>query len=607
MVLQVSPGVAVVEVDLTPSVPAVSVSTGAIVGQLNWGPVLQVTSISSENQLANTFSQPDNNTAPCFFPAASFLAYSNALFVVRQRQTGMFNACANSGANANTAAGSTGANVANSVAQTQPILIMNDQDYFSNGFYTTQTANNSFTARFPGLLGNSLRVITWSNANVWFANATNQVDPLYNFANYFQHPPGGSSPQGQNGTTQYCQALANGAVTNDAMHILVVDALGYFTGVANTVLERYSDLSKLTDALNSTGGTNYYKQVIYQKSKYVHVTGTPTANTQGWDKPTNLLISLGQNFVPDNNANNANLAGGNIGINSDSNVITGWGLFSNKDFIDVGLLITGDVSDAVKQYAIQSVAAVRTDCIAFASAPFANVTAASGAALSVQSWASNTSMYSSFAVLDSGYKYMYDKYNDVYRWVPLNGDVAGLCAFTDNTRDPWWSPAGFQRGNIKNAIQLAFNPSKTDRDILYQSGINPVVQFPGQGIVLFGDKTFLNYSSAFDRINVRRLFIVLEKAISRAAKAQLFEFNDQFTRAQFVAMVEPFLRQVQGRRGITSYKVICDQTNNTPDVINANQFVGSILVVPNYSINYITLNFVAVRNGVDFNTVVGSF
>jgi phage tail sheath protein FI len=213
----------------------------------------------------------------------------------------------------------------------------------------------------------------------------------------------------------------------------------------------------------------------------------------------------------------------------------------------------------------------------------------------------------SFAVLDSGYKYQYDKYNDVYRYVPLNGDVAGTAVVTDLTRDPWFSPAGFSRGQIKNIIKLSYNPNKADRDQLYKDGVNPVVTFPGQGTILFGDKTLSNLPSAFDRINVRRLFIVLEKAISRAAKTLLFDFNDEFTRAQFKNIVEPFLRDVQGRRGITAFKVVCDQTNNTPEVIDRNEFVGDIYIKPARSINYIQLNFVAVRTGVEFNEIVGAF
>jgi phage tail sheath protein FI len=253
-----------------------------------------------------------------------------------------------------------------------------------------------------------------------------------------------------------------------------------------------------------------------------------------------------------------------------------------------------------------SLADTRKDCVAFFSPPLANALSTT-AATEIADYANDFATRSSYAVMDSGYKYMYDKYNDVYRWVPLNGDVAGLCARTDNERDPWWSPAGLQRGALRNVVKLAFNPNKTERDTLYKAGVNPVVTFPGEGTVLFGDKTFMNRASAFDRINVRRLFIVLEKAISRAARASLFEFNDEFTRAQFVSLVEPFLRTIQGRRGIYDFRVVCDETNNTPDIVDRNEFVGDIYIKPARSINYIQLNFVAVRSGVSFEEVVGRF
>lgn len=579
MVFQVSPGVHVSEIDLTPSVPAVSVSTGAIAGYFQWGPANKVTAISNENQLANTFGDPDNNTAAAFFTAANFLSYATSLMVVRASANGTLNACANTGANNTNAA----------------ILIPNEDSYFANGQYQTQQAGNPFTARYPGALGNSLRVYVWANTSVWTANSSNTLDPLYSFSRFFDFAPN---------TSPYVNNATGGITTGDECHILVVDANGAFTGVVNTVLEKYQAVSKIKDALNPVGASNYYKEVIWRKSKYVYVTGVPSANVQGWD----TLTQSHPVFVPDQNANVSILAGGVIGnVTTDSALVNAYGILTNKDYVDISLVMSGDVSDTIRSFVAQNVAATRQDCVAFISPPFANVTDTSGAALSIANYAANATYRTSYAVVDSGYKYQYDKYNDVYRWIPLNGDIAGLCAATDNLRDPWWSPAGLQRGVIKNVVRLAFNPSQSDRDILYPAGVNPVVAFPGQGVILFGDKTFLNFSSAFDRINVRRLFIVLEKAISAAAKTSLFEFNDAFTRAQFVALIEPFLRTVQGRRGITDFKVVCDTTNNTPDVIDANQFVGDIYIKPNRSINFIQLNFVAVRTGVSFNTVVGQF
>jgi phage tail sheath protein FI len=308
------------------------------------------------------------------------------------------------------------------------------------------------------------------------------------------------------------------------------------------------------------------------------------------------------------------LANGADAAPTDANLETAYGLFNNKDLINVNLILTGAADPTLQNYIITSLAMPgsvggtgRGDCVAFVSPPQAAVVNNTGSEVSaIQTWLTSLNAYSSYAVADSGWKYMFDKYNNVYRWVPLNGDIAGLCVFTDSVRDPWFSPAGFNRGTIKNCIKLAWNPNQAQRDTLYPQGVNPVVTFPGQGTILYGDKTLQNKPSAFDRINVRRLFIVLETAISQAAQASLFELNDDFTRAQFVSMVTPFLRDVQGRRGITDFKVVCDTTNNTAQVIDTNQFVGDIYIKPARSINYIQLNFVAVATGVDFSTVVGA-
>lgn len=570
MAFQVSPGVNVSEIDLTTSIPAVSVSTGAFAGTFAWGPVNYIVPISSEVELVSTFGKPDSNSAASFFTAANFLSYSNDLRVVRASGTGQLVA-ASSG-----------------TGQT----INNPDDYFNNN-YGTAVAGNAWAARYPGALGNSLRVIAWANGAAWTANSANTADPYYSFANYFDYAPG---------TTQYVTSVSNGAVANDEMHIIVIDEDGLFTGVANTVLEKYQGVSKILDAKAADGSSNYYKEIIWQKSKYIYNLGHPSANVQGWGSTIGSLPS----FVRDAAANVSSLSGGASGTTVAANTIVALDKFVNPDLVDISLLMTGDASNTVQSYAISSIAEVRKDVVVFCSPTLAAAQNTSSPAIAVANVAGTTTR-SSYAVFDSGYKYQYDKYNDVYRWVPLNGDVAGLCARTDNVRDPWWSPAGLQRGQIKNVVKLAFNPSKTDRDILYKAGVNPVISSPGEGTLLFGDKTFLNYSSAFDHINVRRLFIVLEKAIARAARASLFEFNDEFTRAQFISLVEPFLRTVKGRRGVTDYKVVCDETNNTPQIIDANQFVGDIYIKPSRSINFIQLNFVAVRTGVSFNEVVGQF
>jgi phage tail sheath protein FI len=289
-------------------------------------------------------------------------------------------------------------------------------------------------------------------------------------------------------------------------------------------------------------------------------------------------------------------------------------LFDNKEKIDISLLFTGDcgvgANSAINPVAVSNeyltVAANRKDCVAFVSPAYANVVGSQASVSAVVSHR-NALTDTSYGVMDSGWKYQYDKYNDVYRWVPLNADIAGLCVRTDLQRDPWFSPAGLNRGQVRNLVKLAFNPTQSERDTLYKAGVNPVVSFPGEGTVLFGDKTLQGRPSAFDRINVRRLFIVLEKAISTAARSSLFEFNDEFTRSQFVALVEPFLRDVQGRRGIFDFRVVCDETNNTAGVIDRNEFVGDIYIKPARSVNFIQLNFVAVRSGVAFDEIVGRF
>jgi hypothetical protein len=414
----------------------------------------------------------------------------------------------------------------------------------------------------------------------------------WTYKSYFTSAPG----------TSETVSLAGGA--NDEIHIVVVDANGMFTGSKGTVLETFPFVSKASNAVNlNSGQSNYYKQVVFNSSKYVYAVD-----------PVNYALSVATwghtsstNFYQLVDAKSITLSGGVDVAPTNGNLEMAYDLFSNKETIDISLVLTGNADSNLQQYVIDNIVTNRADCVAFISPPqTAVVNNAGNETDDIATWLTALARSSSYVVADSGWKYQYDKYNQTYRWIPLNADVAGLCVFTDTTRDPWYSPAGFNRGAIKNAIKLAWNPSKTYRDTLYASGVNPVVSFPGQGIVLFGDKTLQSKPSAFDRINVRRLFITLEKAIAKAAQYSLFEFNDSFTQAQFVALVTPFLRDVQGRRGITDFKVVCDSTNNTSQVIDSNQFVGDIYIKPARSINFIQLNFVAVGTGVDFTTIVGA-
>lgn len=383
-----------------------------------------------------------------------------------------------------------------------------------------------------------------------------------------------------------------------------MDEDGLFSnGVRGTILEVFPFLSKAADAIGDDGSPTYYRTVIRNKSKYVYALGPVDA--------ANTAATWGQNasnttFAGVESGQTISLSGAVTTPVANADIIAAWNEFSNADVVDVSLLISGD-ADITTQQTVIDLAVSRKDCVAFVSPPQAAVVNSASPASSVETWAKTTiGRASSYAVADSGWKYQFDKYNNVYRWVPLNGDIAGLCARTDQTRDPWFSPAGYTRGAIKNVVKLAWNPSQSQRDAIYSIGVNPVVSFPGQGTLLYGDKTLLTQPSAFDRINVRRLFIVLEKAIANASKYSLFELNDEFTRAQFIALVEPFLRDVKGRRGVYDYRVVCDITNNTQQVIDSNQFVGDIYIKPARSINYIQLNFVAVRSGVSFNEIVGS-
>lgn len=555
---QLSPGVNVSEIDLTTVVPSVLTTAGAFAGTFKWGPANKIMLIDNELTLAKTFGTPDSNSAISFFTAANFLAYGNNLSVVRTVGSNSFNAAANT---------------------LVRVQVDNSDDFHYS--YLGQSNNNalgSFIARYPGTLGNSLSVTVIDTGN------TARSD-------LFSSAPGTSD------------FVSNAGGANDEIHIAIVDAGGLFTGTKNTVLETFPFVSKASNAIKSNdGSTNYYKQVIFNNSKYIYaVDPADYANTNStWGTTgTTSFGSINPKMI------NYTLGAGTDELPNDGNVLAGYNMFNNKETVDISLILTGAANTTIQQY-VMDIARTRSDCVAFISPPSsAVINNAGNESSSITSWVNGLTP-SSYAVADSGWKYQFDIYNNVYRWIPLNGDIAGLCVYTDNIRDPWYSPAGFNRGTIKNAIKLAWNPTKTYRDALYSVGVNPVASFPGNGVTLFGDKTLQAKPSAFDRINVRRLFIVLEKAIAKAAQYSLFEFNDDFTRAQFVALVTPYLRDVKGRRGITDFRVVCDETNNTAQVIDSNQFVGDIYIKPARSINFIQLNFIAVGTGVEFLTVVGA-
>ena len=575
MAYQLSPGVNWSEIDLTTVVPSLSTTAGGFAGNFDWGPVNQIFTVSSEIDLVKWFGKPSQNTFTSFYTAANFLSYAQNLQVVR--------ACDTTKAN-------------NATSGSLPILIQNQNNY-ENSYMNTQANDfcGMFSARYPGDLGNGLKVSLWASAN---ADAFLQWGGTNDYDTYFNSAPGTSA-----------WARARGGA-NDEMHILVIDTLGKFSPTPNTVLEKFSYVSKASDAKNDDGSSNYYINVIDRQSQYIYILNhaiSSNGNVAVTDTSTWGNIAANTTFAEGNTSYTSTLVGGAVGTPTDGNLTSAYDLFNNIDNVDVSLLMTGASSTTVSNYIINNIAENRKDLVTFVSPLMSDVVNSTGSEATNAITTRNSLTPSNYVVMDSGWKKQFDKYNNVYRWVPLNGDIAGLCAATDLVRDPWWSPAGLNRGQIKNVTQLAWSPDHTARDNLYKNSINPVVNMTGLGTVLYGDKTMTAKPSAFDRINVRRLFIYLEKTISFAAKYSLFEFNDEFTRAQFVALVEPTLRTVKGRRGIYDYQVVCDTTNNTPDIIDSNQFVGDIYIKPARSINFIQLNFVAVRTGVAFSEITGKF
>lgn len=533
--------------------------------------------------------------------------------------------------NSNVSGNSTSTNLTVSVGSNSAVITVANATG-ANDINTTGLANNIANALTVGdfiYVGNStigfqylqinatptVVTVNTSGTNTGTATVTIPLSSPYtlstnavhtNFNKYWQYYSVVETAPGQ---TLYQRTYGNNSA-NDSLHVVVVDRLGQFTGTPESVLEVWTNLSRATDAKTENGEDNYYKNVINRNSRYIWWSNDRSgaaSNTALNLTTASTTSSLTLNFQYGSDGSSESAV-------SFGPIASAYDLFADPNSVDIALLIAGKsiggtYGEQLGNYLIDNISGSRKDCIAFITTPANTVVANSGATVgnettSVVTWA-NQIRSSSYAVLTSGYKYQYDKYNDIYRYVPDNGDIAGLCVRTDLDRDPWWSPAGYNRGQIKNLIKLAFNPTQAQRDILYPSRVNPVITTPGLGTILFGDKTSLSLPSAFDRINVRRLFIVLEKAIARIAKTFLFEFNDEFTRAQFVSIVTPYLRDIQGRRGITAFRVICDETNNTAEVINRNEFVGSILVRPARSINYITLKFVAVRDGVSFEEIVG--
>ena len=644
MAFQVSPGVLVQERDLTNIIPAVSTSIGAVAGQFSKGPIDEIVSISSEQELVDTFGKPDSTNFEHFFTAANFLQYSNALRVVRAQNTSVLNASTSG----------TG------------VLIKNTEDY-ENNYSTGQGSVGSFAARTAGAHGNSLQVSTCPSATAYESISTSLVDDssiavgdtivttdesdVFNVGDIIQFSTTASTDDYDDGdfyrvtaiaasgeTLQFVQhprgagGLKRALVDNskikrrwryydsvdrapgttawtadrggsgDEIHVVVVDEDRVVSGEPGRVIEAFSNMSKASDAKTPQGDNNYYADVIFNKSSQIFWMDHNSAGTNWGSAATGIT------FTAVNVPTLESLTGGAVGSAvTDGQLKTAYEKFQDAETVDVGLIMAGPSSSSTHVDNLITIAETRKDAVVFASpqrSDVVNITNSNTQMSNVIGFF-NAIRSSSYVVFDSGYKYQYDRYADIYRFVPLNGDMAGLSARTDTVADSWFSPAGFNRGIVRGAVKLAFNPTKAQRDQLYPARINPVATFPGQGTILFGDKTGLTTPSAFDRINVRRLFIVLEKAISTASKFQLFEFNDEFTRANFRNIVEPFLREVQGRRGITDFQVVCDETNNTGEVIDRNEFIAEIFIKPARSINFITLSFVATRTGVSFDEVAG--
>jgi len=571
-----SPAVVVKEIDLTGGVPNVQSTTGAYVGNFRWGPVEERVLISNEAELADTFGTPDtnNNRNIDFVSASQFLRYSNSLQVVRNIDSTAKNANFTDGQNHN------------SVLDAPTVK---NKTAFDNQLSSLDSDTHVFISRFPGDLGNSIRVSLWDSSSI----------TGWTYASEFDAAPGTST------------FASNNSATNDEMHVVVVDNLGDITGTAGTILERYPFVSKVTDAKNTDGSTNYVKDIINEASEYIYMVdfdsdfqavsaGTAVSNL-------NYARTI-------RTATNYDFGGGvNSGTLTTSEVLAGFDLFEDKDTVEVDFLIAPSMITTTDQTTVvndlvSTASSTRKDCIAIASPArddIVNLTSASSITTNIVETA-NTFTKSSYLVTDGNFLKVYDKFNDQYIQIPAASSTAGIMAATDRNAAPWFSPAGGRRGQYLGVTAIDYTPTKAQRDTLYKAGVNPIANIPGQGIILFGDKTNLGRPSAFDRINVRRLFLVLERAIGRAAENVLFEFNDEFTRAEFVNIVEPVLREVKGRRGITDFRVVCDETNNTAAVVDRNEFIASIFIKPARSINYVTLNFVAVRSGVDFEEVVGT-
>jgi len=647
MATQLSPGIIVQERDLTNSrLQETITNVGAIAGPFTKGEVGVAKLITSEKDLVETFGKPTAENFEWWFTASEFLNYGGNLQVARISDSSASNLT-----NAN-ATGATASGIAN-------IKVNSVSDYETS--VEGVTPGYKFVAKNPGTWGNALRVavidrgadqiltlasgvsfaagatvtdgtatgkayesnagdttqvavvldagsVKFTTTSVVSGSAVSAVADWYDEQYAIAGSVKWNSVAPRPGTSPF--AASKGGKW-DEVHVLVIDDTGAITGTPSTIVERLLYLSKASDAKTTEGETNFYKTVIKGRSKYIYLgahetsyaytgSGVDITNSALASSTFKLLGSKQYDF-----AAGTDYANYNVGNETQTYLDA----FSDTENISIDYILAGPTTSS-KANTLINIANTRKDCIAFIS-PRRSDVLGSGASTSAQQKTNVVAFFdaisdsSSYAVFDNNYKYLYDRFNDTYRWIPCNADVAGLCVNTSAVSEPWFSPAGFNRGNLRNAVKIAFNPTKDQRDELYAKRVNPIVSFPGQGVVLYGDKTALRSPSAFDRINVRRLFLTIERTVKDFSKNVLFELNDETTRNNFTSQVDAYLRDVQARRGVTDYLVVADGSNNTPDVIDRNEFVADIYIKPSRSINFITLTFVATRTGVSFDEVIG--
>lgn len=623
MVFSVSPAVTIREIDATANIPAIATPPAAIAGVFRWGPINERVLVTSESELVARFGKPAtySNTVAntswtnheTFFTAADYLSYANALFVTRvisEADPASLTAANTDfsalypGALGNALEVSYVASAgAYSSTLTDASLITTAGNITFNGNTFVIETSEDFSADIgPGdilrvgndSVGYQNLVVSTISTTVDTGNteANTSLDDVYTHTLTFKNRY--TLSELDYNSISYVRQwgyanLVTRAPSTGSMHIVVADRTGAITGIAGSILEVYEDVSKSENAVLTDGTTNYVRNVIENRSSWITVndaSSIETATDSGYQFLTGGDDGLGEVGVPF------------------SKLAAGYDLYRDAAEVDISFVLQGKATSTnVANYIVQNICENRRDCMAFLSPMLSDVVTPTNPQVKLDNVIAyrNGLQNSSYWFLDSGYKYRYDKYNDLYRWVPLNGDMAGLAARVA----PWESPAGYKRGLIKNVVKLAFNPNKEHRDQLYVRDINPVITQIGQGTLLFGDKTGLGLSSAFNRINVRRLFIVVEKAIATASSSFLFDFNDEFTQTQFRNLVEPFLRDIQGQRGIIDFRVISDTSVNTPDVIDANKFRANIFIKPSRTINFIELTFVATRTGVEFDEIVG--